>query len=537
MENNEEKTSEQNEIITPDDLPATENSDAVVENKVDSDKEKAAQERSEKIKMFQEKLSAFAALAWLRLNELLDLKDMEDKIPPVIREKLPENKRLVTLPIFFLVVGLFLILILAIFAPEANKRSRLIDIPVVRVVSAHKENLQIPVYSQGLVLPGNEIKLISLVNGQITYISPNFVEGGYVKEGELMLQVSDRSYQQDKAKADANLARAKAAQVAKQSELRIQGTLRSSTGQAQLIEVNAAVDAAKADVERVEDLIESTKFIAPFNGLLRDVTVQGGQSVRAGVPVASVFSKEKAIVNVPLSDRQLSLLDLSNLNRHIETKGHEAGASEKTETTETTETTEEQQKTASEIDQQEQTEQIELPDVKVIGEFGDNVFYWKGKLIRSAGARNEVNRMHYVTVEINEPFEGDASQPGRPPLMPGFYVRLEIQGRKIDNLVKLPRSAFKTNQKVWTVNDKQMLQSHDVDLFHRGKDYIYVSKGIEEGAQVVVSSLEVFADGMEVTLAKASVSVEDTEKSALENMVEIENSAESNQNTQEGVDE
>jgi len=520
MSNNEEKNSEQVESISPEDLAMSQKIEEKIEgsdkNSATASAAKAPKKSNETLTLMKEKLHTFIALAWVKLNDLLDLKGLEDKIPYSIKNRLPENVRLVTVPIFFLVVGFFLIFVLAIFAPEANKRSRLSDIPVVRVVEAKKESLQIPVFSQGLVLPENEIKLISLVNGEITYISPNFVEGGYVKEGELMLQVSDRSYQQDKARADANLARAKAAQVAKQNELRIQGTLRSITGQAQLIEVNAAVDAAQADVQRVEDLIESTKFVAPFSGLLRGVSVQAGQSVRAGVPVGSVFSIQKAIVNVPLSDRQLSLLDLSNLNQHIDTT-----KSVKNESTET-EITAENQQESEQLLEKDKMKNISLPDVKVMGEFGDRVFYWKGKVIRSAGARNEVNRMYYVTVEIDKPFEEDPEQPGRPPLMPGFYVQLEIEGQKIDGLVKLPRSAFKTNQKVWTVNEEQKLQSQDVELFYRGKDVIYVSKGIEHGAQVVFSNLEVMADGMEVSVASTMQMEDASVTESSEGAVELE---------------
>lgn len=533
MKDNENQDSGQTEVLTPEDLSASEKTQAQSDSKNEQasvTSSKASADLSEKIKIAKEKLAAFLSLAWLKLNELLDLKDIEHRLPPAIREKLPENKRLVTLPIFFLVLGIFLMFMLAFFAPQAKKQTRLNDIPAVRVVSAQKESLQIPVYSQGLVEPEKEIKFISLVNGQITYISPNFVEGGVVKEGELMLQVSDRSYQQDKAKADANLARAKAAQFAKQSELRVQGTLRSGGGQAQLIEVNAAVDAAQADVQRVEDLIESTKFIAPFSGLLRGVTVQAGQSVRAGVPIASVFSKHKAIVNVSLSDRQLSLLDLTKLNRHIESEQPIADASKEMQSTTDT------QQSAEQADEQKALDD-DLPDVKVKGKFGDRVFYWKGKVIRSAGARNEINRMYYVTVEINEPFETDPEQPGRPPLMPGFYVELEIEGRKLDQIVKLPRSALKANQKVWTVNEKNILESHDVDLFYRGKDFIYVSSGIENSDQVVVSNLEVMADGMEVKLANVQEMVDDSNKQSAQPVEPLEIHENTEVMQKEGVSE
>ena len=137
-------------------------------------------------------------------------------------------------------------------------------VPVVRVFEAKKQNINLPVYSQGLVQPKNEIQILSRVNGPVTFVSPNLVDGGQVEEGEVLLKVSDRVYQQDKAKVEANLARAKAIQVAKKSELRVRGTLRTEAGKAQLREVNAAVAAAEADVTKIQDLIEATEIKAPF---------------------------------------------------------------------------------------------------------------------------------------------------------------------------------------------------------------------------------------------------------------------------------
>src|SRR5690606_8692080 len=110
--------------------------------------------------------------------------------------------------------------------------------------------------------------------GAILELSPNLVDGGRVEEGELLVRISDRNYLQDKTRAEANLARAKSAQIAKQSELRVQGTLRTSSGTAQLIEVNAAVAAAEADLQRVKDLIENTRVVAPFSGIIRRTKLQ-----------------------------------------------------------------------------------------------------------------------------------------------------------------------------------------------------------------------------------------------------------------------
>ncbi len=436
------------EKITLDDLPVTEeNDDSGLKEKV---------------------LGLFAALIAF-INRLLDLKGFEHVVPDGVLERLPENRRLVTLPILILFIGFSIVFLLALFSPTASKKEVSKFVPVVRVIEANKSNIKIPVYTQGVVNPKNEIKLISLVNGPVISVSENFADGGVVQKDELLVEVSDRTYQQDKARVEASLERAKSAQVAKRSELRVRGTLRTEAGKAQLREVNAAVKAAQADVARVDDLIENTKIKAPFSGIIRGGNVHIGQTISAGTPIASIFTTDAAIVRLPLSDRQLSLIDLPRV-----------------------------QLAQSDLEAVSEGSKKEFPKVNIIGEFGDRSFTWDAFLVRSAGGRNELNRLQYVIVEIPQPYADDPEQPLRPPMSPGFFVQAEIDGREFEDVIKLPRKALKSNQVVWGLDKEKRLVKYQAELLHRGKDFIYVSGGIEDGAQVVVSDLSVMAAGLEV---------------------------------------
>ncbi len=390
------------------------------------------------------------------LNDWLDLKGLDNKLPVFLKNKLPDNPRLLTLPIFILLIGFSIIFLLGVFAPSVSKKDSELFVPVVRVFEAQKQNIQLPVYGQGFVRPKHEIQLFSLVNGPVIYTSPNLVDGGRVKAGELLLQVSDHSYQQDKTKVEAQLAHAKSVQFARQSELQVRGTLRTDAGKVQLREVNAAVVAAEADVARMDDLIASTQVKAPFDGIIRHSTIQNGQMIKAGTPIASIFSTDTAEVQLAVADRQLSLLDLPNTDNPED-----------------------------------------FPKVKLSAEFGNQQFYWQGRLIRLAG-RNELNKLQYLTIEIDAPYALDSEQPGRPPLSPGYFVQAEIQGKQFENIIQLPRKALKSNQKIWLVDEHNKLKSVDAELIYKGQHHIFVHSGIENGAQVIVSNLEILANGIEV---------------------------------------
>lgn len=437
------------------------------------------------LKSFLIKLSVKIKIAFF---DLLDLKYIDEKLPKSWQEKLPENRWLLTLPIAIFIIGFLLLYFLAVFAPKADKQKANVNLPVVRVISIEKGDIRIPVYSQGMVLPENEIQLISVVRGPVIEVSPNMVDGGVVREGELLLKVSPRPYEQDKAKAEASLQRAKAAQVARQSELRVRGTLRTPAGESQLREVNSAVAAAEADVEAMDDLIEQTVIKAPFTGVMRNTHIQKGQMINAGMPLASIYSTDKAVVQLPLSDRQLILVDIPfqrienteiNTNDSLEGKSGIADSSV--------------------LDQQGITKEDNyFPDVTFTGDFGDQSYTWKGRIIRSAGGRNELNRLQYVIAEIDDPFASDPKQPGRPPLTPGFFIKAEIQGKLYRDLVKLPRRALKSNEQIWMIDSENRLLSQQLKLLYRGKDNIYVSSGLTGGEQVVVSDLEMFSEGLEV---------------------------------------
>jgi len=434
------------------------------------------------------------------LASLLDLHFIDFILPKFIKNKSSQQRRQFVLPLLIIILTAFIFAVLYFFAPSASKGQLKLYLPSVRVVEAKLDTVKIPVISQGIVSPKNEVRLVSVVSGPVTYVSPNLTNGGKVKKGELLVKVSDRSYQQDKAKAQANVAKAKSAQVAKRSELRIRGTVNTDAGKVQLQEVNTLVKAAEADVEKVNDLIENTRITATFDGIIRGANIYTGQNIGVGTTIGSVFTTESVILDIPLSDRQLALIDLPRSESFFDTEEKELTAAN-------------------------------YPKTKVLAEFGDNKYTWEGFLVRSAGGRNEINRLQYVVVEIPFPYAKDDQQINRPPLSPGTFVQAEIEGREFANVIRLPRKALKSNQKVWGVDANNHLIKYDVELLSREKEFIYISSGIPDKNKVVVSDLEVLAEGIPVSVVllnnNAQQSTDKTEPQIMQKK-EIQSSHEKN---------
>ena len=78
----------------------------------------------------------------------------------------------------------------------------------VRVIDARPQTVTLRVRSQGTVAPRTESELIPEVSGQVIWISPALVSGGFFEAGEPLLRIAALDYEAGVARSRANLARA-----------------------------------------------------------------------------------------------------------------------------------------------------------------------------------------------------------------------------------------------------------------------------------------------------------------------------------------
>ena len=82
--------------------------------------------------------------------------------------------------------------------------------PAVRVMHVDPGSVQLVVHAQGTVAPRTEADLVPEVSGNVLWISPNLVAGGYFEEGEPLLRIDDRDYRNALERARATVNRAMA---------------------------------------------------------------------------------------------------------------------------------------------------------------------------------------------------------------------------------------------------------------------------------------------------------------------------------------
>jgi len=121
-----------------------------------------------------------------------------------------------------------------------------------------------------------------------------------------------------------------------------------------------------------------------------------------------------------------------------------------------------------------------------------------GMVTRLMGDLATQGRMARILVEVKDPLDLIASRQDRAPLLIGDYVRVEIQGRKLDRVFQIPRTALRDNSHVWIAGDNQTLKIRKVRPVWRDADIVLLKDGLEPGERLIVSDLPAAVEGMAV---------------------------------------
>ena len=344
--------------------------------------------------------------------------------------------------------------------------------PVVDVVVADPGREILSVRTQGTVRPLREIKLIAQVGGRVESVAPRFAAGGFFAAGEELVKVEDTDYRFAIVRAESQVAasrqrlaeeRGRALQAKR--EWRDLGTEQANAlflRKPQVVAAEAALRASQADLEDAKLDLARTSISVPFNGRISRKEVDMGQYVGAGAVVASVYDTDVAQVRLPLTDRQVALLDLP-LDYDDAKSEHTSGAS-----------------------------------VVLSARFANQLWEWRGRIVRTDASIDENSRVVYAVAEVDKPFARQADS-DRPPLAPGLFVNATITGRELSEVALLPRSALIRTGTVMVVDSGQRVREREVQVLQSDATQLWVH-GLERGARVIVKDPALAITGSEVVV-------------------------------------
>ena len=304
--------------------------------------------------------------------------------------------------------------------------------PNVSVINAVPSTYQTYVSGHGEAKAHWALSLKAQVKGEITDMSEQFATGNVVKKGQVLAQIDNTEYLQAVASAKATLADAKLA-LQEEQDLGNQAKRewqRSGVTQApssplvfrtlQLEAAQATADNAQYALQTAQRDEKNTHISAPFDAVILSRDIDLGTYVSIGDTLATLNSTDKVEISVPLS-----LSQWQNL------------ASDK-------------------------SGEVILSDVTTQNQ-------WQGYIARFEQHLDDSSRQRTVVVALDKPFEQAT------PLLPGTFLAVQIVGKTLNNVIKLPASAVSQDGLIWYVNEQNTLVSVKAQkLFERG-DYVYIS--------------------------------------------------------------
>jgi multidrug efflux pump subunit AcrA (membrane-fusion protein) len=117
---------------------------------------------------------------------------------------------------------------------------------------------------------------------------------------------------------------------------------------------------------------------------------------------------------------------------------------------------------------------------------------WEGTVVRAEGKVDQRTRMINVVVRVNQPYLK------KPPLVPGMFVTVDIQGRSIENGVIIPRAAIRQGNVVWVVDEDGRLEFRAIEVALRSREGVVVKNGLSDKEHIVVSPIKEVTNGMKV---------------------------------------
>jgi multidrug efflux system membrane fusion protein len=398
-------------------------------------------------------------LSRFNMTHVLDIK-------LIIRDRLMKK----FVPILLVLGAIAVAILMSVLKPDPEKAEVPEAALAVKTQILNSTEVTLSVESQGTVQPRTRTTLISEVSGIVLEVSDYFIVGGSFEAGDILMRIDPTDYEVALQSAKAQLIsrtalleleKARTAQAKK--EWQMTGRPESEAPilalrEPYLAEAKANILQAKAEVKQAELKLKRATIRAPYAGMVSLKSVDIGQYVTTGSRLGETFAIDFIEVRLPLTERDLSQMAAMSF-------------------------------------------QSTDPVSKVVlsGSANGRLANWSASLVRSEGVVNELNRSQYVVARVSDPYRLNQSlKANAVPLLVGTFVTATLKGKVLSNVFKVPRSALLQGSRVAVVDKMQRMQINSVDVVSSDEGHYYVSKGLKEGAEVIVSAIGTPIEGLKL---------------------------------------
>jgi RND family efflux transporter MFP subunit len=358
-------------------------------------------------------------------------------------------------------------------APKARKRPPTRMTPLVQVIRVNPDNHGVTVSAMGTAIPAREITLESRVAGEIVAIHPEFTVGGFLEKDSEILRIDPQDYQlaltltRAKVKeAESKLKLLEAEAESARDEWRQLYRDRNQVSteppplvfkQPQVTAARAMLTAEQAEVQKAQLNLSRTRIRTPFNAFVRTKHVDIGSQVSGQEKLAELVGTDEYWIQASIPVDRLNWI-------LIPYRPAEPGSK-----------------------------------VRILHRNGHEI---AGKVTKLLGDLGSQGRMARILVEVQDPLNLEKGEKSQPALLIGEYVRIEIEGRILQNVYRIPRIALRDNSNIWVVNPDSKLDIRPVETLWRDARTVLLREGLKPDDQLIVSDLPAPINGMPVQVDK-----------------------------------
>ena len=359
-------------------------------------------------------------------------------------------------------------------SPRVGRKKPPLQAKLVQVIPVRKADSTTTVTGDGVVMPAQQVMLRPQVTGQLMEISADVVPGGIVQAGQKLMAVDHQDYeilvrqrQYDVARAVKDLKLEQGSQAIARQEYDLLGEMISEEDrelvlrEPQLASAQAAEESAKAALEKAQLDLTRCDIVAPFNAIIQDKHVDLGATVSVNTNLVTLIGTDEAWIEVKVSIDKLKWLTIPRQNG-------DPGSS------------------------------VKIYNILV---WGPDRFR-TGRVVCLLGELETQGRLARLLVAVDDPFCLKPENRHLPQLLMSLYVSAEIQGRTLNSVFPVKWSHLRgENNKVWLMDDESQLEIRPVQVVFRDGDQVYVTEGLTEGENLVVTDIAAPVEGMPLRIA------------------------------------
>jgi len=392
------------------------------------------------------------------------------------------NKPIAAVVSLGLIAGAVLVAaVLVITKPKAEKVLPPKRAELVNVQSLKPTDETVVLQLTGTATPARWVKLRSRVSGEVVGIAPGFIDGGLLTEGEAMLTLDPVDYELALAQSEAALEKARfdyKIELGRQDVAKREWELLKPEGAVSALEKElalrtphlkasqAALQAAEANLKKARLNLERTRIKAPFNAVVLSRNANLGSQAAPQDVLAELAGTDAYWVTVSIPVDRIRWITIPGSTARI---------------------------------------------------YSGNDSVRVGTVIKLLGDLEEKGRMARLLIEVKDPLAQRPENRGKKPLLLGEYVRVDIDGKVLNQVFSIPRNALRENAQVWLVTSTNTLATRKVEILWRDAERVLVSEGLSAGEQLILSDITAPIPGMDVSTGAHAEApgAEDTGLSAL----------------------